>query len=77
VLEIRRKAWARWKRFGAAAARAQSNALMWLLYFLVLVPVALLQRLMGDGSGFGDAAPAAWVPHQDNASDLARARRQY
>ena len=65
--------WSRWKTLAHRAARVQSNIILTVLYFVVLVPLALLRRPFANplaGSPVWRERPS--VPH-----DLVSARRQF
>jgi hypothetical protein len=68
--------WQRWKGFARASAVLQSNALLSILYFVVLVPTAMLQRPFGDLLDRRPAKPE-WRPRAAGPRDLDAARRQY
>jgi hypothetical protein len=65
----------RWRRFAARAARGQSEILLFLLYFLMLVPIGLVRRLFADPLGRRSAP--AWKAATDRPPDLEGARRQF
>ena len=64
----------RWRRFAARAARGQSEILLFLLYFLMLVPLGLVRRLFANPL---TRRPAGWMPAAERPSDLEDARRQF
>ena len=68
--------WRRWKRFAAKAAEVQGQVLLFLLYFLVLLPMALVAS---PGSVFGRVrrSEAAWKPRLEATPDLDSLHRQY
>jgi hypothetical protein len=70
------KMWAGWKRLAARAAEVQGQVLFFLLYFLVLVPIALLSS---PRTIFGrrQRSRPAWQRRDASSPDLAAARRQY
>ena len=67
-------AWARWKEFAARAAAVQSNALLWVLYFLLLVPLALIRRPF---AGPLDGGRPGWRVRPTDPPSLEAARRQF
>jgi hypothetical protein len=72
--------WSRWKRLAHRAADAQGQALFFLLYFVVLVPVAAVRRAAAvarRSPRHGPPAPPAWHSRQDAPVDLPSARRQF
>ena len=64
----------RWRRFAARAARGQSEILLFLLYFLMLVPLGLVRRLFANPLA---RRTPAWTPAQDRPAGLDDARRQF
>jgi hypothetical protein len=70
------KVWAGWKRLAGRAAEVQGEVLFFLLYFLVLVPIALLSS---PRTIFGRRLRArpAWQRKEPSSSALDAARRQY
>ena len=64
----------RWRRLAARAARGQSEILLFLLYFLMLVPLGLVRRLFANPLA---RRPAAWTPAAERPPDLDDARRQF
>jgi hypothetical protein len=69
-------AWNRWKRFAAAAARAQGNVLFFLLYFIAIVPMGLLRLGRSSDVNRPGAAPQ-WREHRATPDTLDAARRQF
>jgi hypothetical protein len=65
--------WIRWKAFAHRAARVQSNVILTILYFLVLLPLALLRRPFADPL----AASPVWRERSSASHDLDSARRQF
>jgi hypothetical protein len=65
--------WTRWKAFAHRAARFQSNVILTILYFLVLLPLALLRRPFANPL----AASPVWRERSPVPHDLDSARRQF
>jgi hypothetical protein len=65
--------WTRWKAFAHRAARIQSNVILTILYFIVLLPLALLRRPFANPL----AASRIWHERPPADHDLAVARRQF
>lgn len=70
--------WMRWKRVAQKAAEMQGHVLFFLLYFLAIVPMGLInpasrKPLTRQRPG---GAPA-WHPREPHSSDLSSSQRQY
>jgi hypothetical protein len=68
--------WERWKSVAHTAAAVQSNVLLWVLYFIVLVPIAFARRPFDDTLGRQTDRPA-WQPRPPGPKGPEGARRQY
>ena len=68
--------WQRWKRLARRAAVVQSNVVLWLLYYVAFVPLALVRRLFADAVGTKGGG-AAWRERAEAPVDLRSSRRQY
>jgi hypothetical protein len=67
--------WSRWTAFAVRAAQVQCAVLLWLLYWTLFVPMALLRpRVRAEWRG---ARTAAWQRRTTHAADLPSARRQF
>lgn len=68
----------KWKRIARYIARLQARLILFLFYFLVLAPFALLVRWFSDPLGLKPGAPKGWQPLPErDAASLERARKQY
>jgi len=67
--------WQRWKRLAHRAAVVQSHVLLFLLYVLVVIPVAAVGRILGAGRAPLDSN--GWRALNDGGEDLTSARRQF
>lgn len=65
--------WQRWRRFSHKAAAVQSHVVLFLLYFVAVVPLAVLSGLNRRRRG---AAPA-WTPVPADPGSLDAARHQF
>jgi hypothetical protein len=65
--------WRRWRRFAHRAAEVQSHVLLFILYFVFLVPVAAVSRVF---SRRGPAGPR-WTAVAPPPEDLGSARNQF
>jgi len=70
--------WSRWKRFAQRAGEVQANALFFLLYFIVLVPLAWAspRNPLFRRSGARRQGPS-WRPRAATKTDLPSVRRQF
>jgi hypothetical protein len=76
-METRRhSAWARWKALAVRAAEVQSNVLLFVLYVVLFVPLALLRRPFGDPLGLRGPRPG-WRPRPKLDPSVEAARRQF
>ena len=64
--------WRRWRRFAHRAAEVQSHVLLFVLYFVMVVPAAALVRLAGRRAG-----GARWTRVARQAEDLTSAHNQF
>lgn len=64
--------WARWMVVARRAAEFQSNVLLFILYYVMFVPIALVRRLGTERFG----SKAGWQPHVDSPTTIEAARRQ-
>jgi len=74
-LALRQTVWQRWKRLAHRAAVVQSHVLLFLLYFLVVVPVAAVGRMFGAGPAVLHSN--GWRALDDSGEDLTSAHRQF
>ena len=65
----------RWRQLASRAAQAQSEILLFLLYFLVFLPIAWVRRPFSDPLGVKQ--PGGWKSRRAGAVDLDTARRQF
>ena len=67
--------WQRWKRLAHRAAVVQSHVLLFLLYVLVVIPVAAVGRMFGAGPALLDSD--GWRALDDSGEDSTSAHRQF
>jgi hypothetical protein len=72
-----RTVWARWRALAHRAAEVQSHVLMWLLYWIAFVPIALIQRRTSDPLDLRRSDAPVWREREPLDADLPRARRQF
>ena len=65
--------WTRWKAFAHRAAQVQSNVILTILYFLVLLPLSLVRRPFRSPL----AATPTWHERTPATHDLSSARQQF
>ena len=66
-----RAVWARWMALARKAAAVQSNVILWVLYYALFLPIALIQRPFSDPLG----TQTTTAPHWRNRSDGPQDRR--
>ncbi len=67
--------WARWKRVARRAAEWQGQALFFLLYFVMVMPIGFFRfRVKARGRTAG--APPQWSQYDVASTDIEAARRQ-
>ena len=76
-MQERRGFWARWKRVAHRAAQVQSNVLLFILYFLVFLPIALLRAPFSDPVGIKRSRSTGWRRRPARKADLESAQRQF
>jgi len=74
---MKSRLWGRWKAIARGAAAVQSNVVLWLLYYLLFLPIALLQRPFTEPLGPRTMGPPAWREREDGPQDETAARRQF
>jgi len=74
-LALRQTVWQRWKRLAHRAAVVQSHVLLFLMYVLVVVPVAAVGGMFGARRAL--LGSNGWRPLDDSGEDLTSARRQF
>lgn len=65
--------WQRWRRFSHKAAAVQSHVLLFLVYFIAVVPLAFVSGLNRRRRG----ALPAWAPAPEDPGGLEAARNQF
>lgn len=73
--------WRAWKGVAHRIIQAQNWALMSIVYWLALAPVAVLIRLSGRKvvpvEGGPDASGSFWIPRTDGVMGMDRANRMF
>jgi hypothetical protein len=65
--------WSRWQRFAHRAAVVQSNVLLFVMYFLMVVPAAAVMRLKPSRR----AETPGWHPVTTEADQVRSAHEQF
>jgi len=68
---VLQSAWQRWRRFAHKAAEVQSNVLLFLMFYLFVVPVSAMLRLRRAHAERG------WRPLPEREPALDEARSQF
>lgn len=70
--------WEYWKAFGRRVGDLQARLLLFLFYFLVLAPFALVVRTFSDPLGLKRTSPPDWRPRRPELVDpVVSAKRQF
>ncbi len=78
LMRILRVLWAKWKAFGHMVANFQSRVLLFVFYFIVLGPFALVMRVFSDPLHLRPSAGTRWLERAAPGQDMSQlARRQF
>lgn len=78
VTAFMRTLWDRWKAVGRRLGDLQARLLLFLFYFLVLAPFAILLRIFSDPLGLKRTTPLGWRLKVPSRGDLfVVSRRQF
>lgn len=66
--------WERWKKFGRKIADFQGRVLLTISYFLVVIPIGLLSRVLNRSETSKDSNWTSWKTKTDT---LEEARNQF
>ena len=70
--------WDRWKAFGHMLATFQSRVMLFVFYFIILAPFALLMRAFSDPLRLRPGLSPTWLERAAPDQDMSRlARRQF
>jgi saxitoxin biosynthesis operon SxtJ-like protein len=73
---IAKALWTRWKAIAHVIGWVQSQVLLSVFYFVVLGPLALAMRLLGDPLRLRSGTPTHWLERPVTDDIAAAARRQ-
>ena len=67
--DLMKRLWQWWKRFAQRVGEIQARLLLTLLYFVMVVPLALPLKLLGDPLALkrGRSGSSRWVPREATA----------
>ena len=78
VMHLLRTAWTKWKAFGHKVAMFQSRAMLFVFYFLILGPFALLMKAFSDPLELRAGKARGWLERAAPTHEAAvLARRQF
>jgi hypothetical protein len=78
LTQLLRLLWSRWKAFGHALATIQSRILLFVFYFVILGPFALVMRAFADPLGLRRGDSTHWLERAATKEDFTElARRQF
>jgi|SoiMethySBSTD1v2_1073268.scaffolds.fasta_scaffold5702480_1 hypothetical protein len=69
--------WDRWMALARKAAAVQSNVILWLLYYVLFLPIALIQRPFSDPLGTQNTTAPHWRERSDGPQDTKAAGLQF
>ncbi len=72
-----RLAWAHWKKVAHAVGVVQTRVLMVIFYFIVVLPIGLVMRLVGDPLHLRRPAGSNWSEHRHQEPSVDSARQQF
>lgn len=72
-----RRAWERWKRIAHAIGVFQTRLIMSLLYFVIVLPLGLVVRVVGDPLGLRKPAGSNWQRLEPHPRSLESAHQQF
>jgi hypothetical protein len=72
-----RSLWSRWRAVARKAAAVQSTVVLWVLYYVLFLPIALIQHPFTDPLGAREADPPRWRDRPEGPQDTRAARLQF
>lgn len=70
--------WSRWKTLARKAGTFQSKTLLWLFYFLVIPPFAVVIKIFSDPLRLKNSPPVKWHPKEAEQENLLKeSQRQF
>ncbi|HZY43564.1 MAG TPA: hypothetical protein VFF70_02345 [Anaerolineae bacterium] len=76
-MNILKKFWAGWKRFGHLMGDLLARVVLTIFYFTIFLPFGLLTSLFGDPLNIRSKAKPAWLKRETGDRSLVEARRQF
>ena len=76
VPTLLRRLWAWWEPIARAIGNAQARLLLYVIYFVVVAPIALVMRLGRGRFGGTGAAAGFWTSRPTSDHSMTAARRQ-
>jgi len=74
---LARRAWEGWKRIAHKIGVFQTRVIMVVFYFVFMLPLGLVLRLVRDPLHFKHPQGTNWVPHHQEPDTLENAQRQF
>lgn len=74
---IWQRAWEGWKRIAHVIGVFQTRLIMLLFFFLFVLPLGMILRLVRDPLHLAHPPKTNWVEHPHDAHDLDSARQQF
>jgi hypothetical protein len=72
-----RRAWEGWKRIAHKIGVFQTRVIMTIFYFLLVLPLGLILRVVRDPLNLKHPEGTNWVPHHQEPHNLETASRQF
>jgi hypothetical protein len=76
-VSLARRAWEGWKRIAHKIGVVQTRIIMVIFYFLFMLPLGLVLRVVRDPLHFKHPEGTNWVPHHQEPDTLENAQRQF
>lgn len=72
-----RKVWKRWKGFTRRVGNFQARALLFLFYFILVFPIAMVIKIFADPLRLKKKTAHGWVNREEENPSLEQARKGY
>jgi len=76
-VSLGRRVWEGWKRIAHKIGVFQTRVIMTIFYFLLVLPLGLILRVVRDPLNLKHPEGTNWVPHHQEPHNLETASRQF